>query len=139
MQEYAHLRLSAATNSVAMLWRDRPPVDNSPIDKQRGWLMGVNLLWFNFIHGDLVRWLGGEYINAFRDWDEAFEMVDTMQHHQVPPGYPPVDFDRAYQACTEGVPLAGIFECSLASTWKREQYDNHSTLQPEYEAVREKL
>jgi hypothetical protein len=101
--------------------------------------MGAALLRFNFIHGDLVRWLGGEYTNAFCDWEEAFEVVDSVRHHPVPPGYPPLDFDRAYRACNEGIPLAGIFECSMSSTWNCERYDNHSTLAPEYDAVREKL
>jgi hypothetical protein len=139
MLDYAKLRLSALTESIAILRNDRPPVDESAIDKHRGWLMGAALLRFNFIHGDLVRWLGGEYTNAFRDWEEAFEVVDSVRHHPVPPGYPPLDFDRAYRACNEGIPLAGIFECSMSSTWNRERYDNHSTLAPEYDAVREKL
>jgi hypothetical protein len=37
------------------------------------------------------------------------------------------------------VPFAGIFECSLSSVWSRERYDNHSTLAPEYDAIRDKL
>ena len=101
--------------------------------------MGVALMRFQFDYGDLVRWLGGEYTNAFRDWEAAFNIVDTVRHMKVPPGYPPLDFDRAYRVCTEGVPLAGIFECSLASTWRREQYDNHPPLATELDAVREKL
>jgi hypothetical protein len=63
----------------------------------------------------------------------------SVRHHPVPPHYPPFDFDRAYRVCNEGIPLAGIFECSVSSTWNRERYDNHSTLAPEYDAVREKL
>ena len=58
--------------------------------------MGVALLHFHFNYGDLVWWLGGEYTNAFRDWEEAFDIVNSMCHHPVPPGYPPVDFDWAY-------------------------------------------
>jgi hypothetical protein len=96
MLDYAKLRLLAITKSIATLRNDQPPVDESAIDKHRGWLMGAALLRFNFIHGDLVRWLGGEYTNAFRDWEEAFEVVDSVQHHPVPPGYPPLDFDHAY-------------------------------------------
>jgi hypothetical protein len=101
--------------------------------------MGVALLRFDFDYGDLVRFLGGEYTNDYRNWEDTFQLVDSVRHHRVPPGYPPVDFDRAYQACTQGVPLAGIFECSLSSTWRRERYDNHPPLAEEYEAVREKL
>jgi hypothetical protein len=117
MRDYAKLCLSAASTSLATLRDDCPPVDGSAIDKQRGWLMGVALLRFDFLYGNLVRWLGGEYTNAFHDWEEAFKIVDSVRHHPVPPGYPPLDFDRAYRTCTKGVPLAGIFECSMSSTW----------------------
>jgi hypothetical protein len=101
--------------------------------------MGVVLLCFNFDHGDLIRWLGGEYTNAFHDWETAFDILNTVQHHKVPPGYPPVNFDPAYQACTSGVTLAGIFECSWSSTWSHERYDNHPPLAAESKLVREKL
>jgi hypothetical protein len=114
-------------------------VDDSPIDKWRSWLMGVALLQFNFNYGDFIWWLGGKYTNSYHDWEEAFDIIDTVRHHPVPPGHPWLDFDRVYQACTEGVLLAGIFECSLESTWHHKQYDNHSTLAPEYDAMHEKL
>jgi hypothetical protein len=54
MRDYAKLRLSAASTSLATLRDDRPPVDGSATDKQRGWLMGVALLRFDFLYGDLV-------------------------------------------------------------------------------------
>jgi hypothetical protein len=66
MVDYDKLWLSAVPESIAILRENRPPVDGFPIDKNRSWLMGVSLLRFNFIYGDLVRWLGGEYTNSFR-------------------------------------------------------------------------
>jgi hypothetical protein len=110
-----------------------------PIDHSRSWLIAVALLRFDFDYGDLVRWLGGEYTNAHRDWADAFQQVGAVRHCKVPPGYPPVDFDCAYRACTEGVPSAGIYECSARATWQRERYDNHAPLADETAAVREKL
>jgi hypothetical protein len=91
--DYAKLCLSAASESLASLRATRPAANNDPINKQQSWHMGVALLCFNFDHGDLIRWLGGEYTNAFCDWETAFDIVDTVRHHKVPPGYPPVDFD----------------------------------------------
>lgn len=139
MLDYAKLRSSVASESVSSLRAERPVINLDPIDKSRCWRMAAALLRFDFDHGDLIRWLGGEYTNEFRDWEAAFDLVDTVRHHRVPPGYPPVDFDRAYRACTAGVPLAGVFECSRSSTWSRERYDNHPPLANECEAVREKL
>jgi hypothetical protein len=139
MLEYAKLHLTAALESVAALHEDHPPVSNASTDKHQSWLMGVTLMWFDFEYGDLICWLGDEYTNAFHDWEEVFQTVDTVQHQKVPPGYLPMDFDQAYHACTEGVPLMGIFECSMASTWKREQYDNHPPLAEERDVIREKL
>jgi hypothetical protein len=121
MQEYAKLWLAAASTSLAILQQERPLVSNEPINKQGSWLLGVALMHFDFEYGDLIRWLGGEYTNAFCNWEEAFQTIDTVRYQKVPPGYPPVDFDRAYRACTEGIPLTGIFVCSLALTWKRAQ------------------
>jgi hypothetical protein len=120
-RDYAKLRLSAASESLASLRAERPAANNDPIDKQRSWRISVALLRFNFDHSDLIRWLGGEYTNAFCNWETAFDIIDTVRHHKVPPGYPPVDFNRAFRACTASVPLAGIFECSRSSTWSRER------------------
>jgi hypothetical protein len=139
MLDYAKFCISVASESVASLRATRPAANSDPINKQRCWRMGVALLRFNFDHGDLVRWLGGEYTNNFRDWEAAFEVVDSVRQQHVPPGYPPVDIDRAFRACTAGIPLAGIFECSKSSTWRREQYDNHPPLVAEHDAVWEKL
>jgi hypothetical protein len=50
-----------------------------------------------------------------------------------------VAFDRAYRACTEGIPLAGIFECLARATWQWERYDNHPPLAAESAAVRAQL
>ena len=65
MHDYAQLHQSAATGSVTFLHVDHLPVDDAPIDKWHGWLMGAALLQFDFIYGNFVRWLGGEYMNGF--------------------------------------------------------------------------
>jgi len=69
--------------------------------------MAAALLCFNFNYGDFVCWLGGEYTGAQRDWDATFDIVDSVRTSSIPPGYPAINFDRAVQLATEGVPLAG--------------------------------
>ena len=62
-----------------------------------------------------------------------------MRHTSPPDGYPVPDFDRAFRACTEGVPLAGTYECSFQAVRERNLYNNHSNLQAVLPEVREKL
>jgi hypothetical protein len=47
-----------------------------------------------------------------------------------------VDFERAFQACMEGVPLACNHECSFESVSWRNLYDNHPGLDEVQEEVR---
>jgi hypothetical protein len=87
--------------------------------------MACALLRFDFHHGDLIRWLGGEYTNEFRDWEAVFDAVDIVRDCPPLPGYPLVDVDRAYRLATQGAPLAGIFECAFSETAFRNLYNNH--------------
>jgi len=50
-----------------------------------------------------------------------------------------MDFDWAFHACTEGVPLAGMYECSFESVRARNLYNNHPGLANVYDEVREKI
>jgi hypothetical protein len=101
--------------------------------------MAVALLRFNFNYGDFIRWLGSEYTDAHRDWDTTFDIVDSARLASIPPGYPEVDFDRAVRIATEGVPLAGRFECQFASVRKRERHNNGSLASDVLAAVRKKF
>ena len=125
---YARLRRAALSCSVAPLRITRPPPCGAPLDTGRSHLMACALLRFDFHHGDLVRWLGGEYTNEFRDWPAVFDALDIVRDCPPLPGYPMVDVDRAYRLATLGAPLAGIFECSFAETAFRNMYDNHPPL-----------
>ena len=90
--------------------------------------MAAALIRFNFNYGDLIRWLEGEYTNAHRDWSAVAAAIEDVRGLSPPPGYPPVDYDRALRACTEGVPLAGTYVCSFDSVRLRNSYDNHPGL-----------
>jgi len=139
MHAYAVLRRSSVHRSVAYLRHPRPPPTGQGLDPTRAWDMGIALLRFNFVYGDLVRWLGGEYTGAQRNWQQVFADVEHIRASPPMPGYPPVDIDRAYHACTEGVPLAGHFECQLESVLERNRYDNHPGLEQHMAEVHQKF
>jgi hypothetical protein len=101
--------------------------------------MAAALLRTGFHYGDFVRWLGGEYTGAQRDWDSTFDIVDSVRMATIPPDYPEIDFDRAVRIATEGVPLASHFENSFASVQTRERHDNASLTPDVLGEVRKKF
>ena len=139
LEPYALLRRTALSFSVAPLREPRPPPCGAPIDLHRSRLMACALLRFDFLHGDLIRWLGGEYTNEFRDWEAVFDAVDVVRDCPPLPGYPLVDVDRAYRLATQGAPLAGIFECAFSETAFRNLYNNHPPLAAVCDVVLQKF
>jgi hypothetical protein len=92
------------------------------------WKTAVALLCFNFHYGDLIRWMGGEYTNMHHDWSAVSAAIDAVRDIKPPSGYTCIDFDHAFQACTNGVPLACDHKCSFESVRQRNLYDNHPGL-----------
>jgi hypothetical protein len=43
------------------------------------WKTAVALLHFDFYYSDLIRWMGGEYTNAHRDWSAVSAAIDAVQ------------------------------------------------------------
>ena len=137
---YARLRRSTTTVSIGCL-RDARPTPEATVGlcKDRAWRMGVALLRFDFNYGDLVRWLGREYTNAHRDWSTMSDTLNALEDLDPPEGYPPIDADRAAAVCTQGVPLAGHYECSFDSVRARNLYDNHPGTQEHHAEIRAKI
>ena len=107
---YSFQRVHAAVTSIASLRAPRPsPSKPISIDRVRTRLFGSALLRFDFVHGDLVRWLSGEYTNRHRDWTETFRRLQSPPRLGHPRRLPPPDFPRAQRIATEGVPLTGSF------------------------------
>jgi hypothetical protein len=143
MREYARLRFDAlkhrATIIEALQAARLPPEIEPKLCPWRAWFMGAALLSFDFDYGDLVRWLQGEYTNAHRDWDELSLIVDEVKQHQQRPGYPELEHELALEACTQGVPLEGNFECNREDVEARILYDNHAPLAMAQAEARAKL
>jgi hypothetical protein len=95
--QYADLRLSAYTDrhSLLQLRHKRPPIDDvPPLCPHRANACGAALLSFDFIYGDLARWLGHEYTNSHRKWDKYEQQVEEYRHIPSVPNHPPLDCDR---------------------------------------------
>jgi hypothetical protein len=113
MAAYQQLRLHAVTHSVASLRHVRvPPGKPLSLDKLKSQLYGSALLRFNFIYGDFIRWLSGEYTNCHRTWARVF---NNFQAQPAPAYLPPADFARGFRIATEGVPLAGNYTHDIPS------------------------
>ena len=93
---YSFQRIHAVIHSVAHLRQNRPPPTKpSSIDQPRTRLFGSVLLRFDFIYGDMVRWLSGEYTNRHRNWTDTFQNLQQPARMGRPRGLPPADFPRA--------------------------------------------
>ncbi len=93
------------------------------------WKTAVALLHFDFHYGDLIRWMGGEYTNAHRDWSAINATIDAVWDIKPPNSYPRrINFNHTFWACTDGVPLACNHECSFESVHQCNLYDNHRGL-----------
>ena len=67
------------------------------------------------------------------------DSINAVHSIKPPAGYPHVNFERAYQVCMEGSPLAGHFEFSFESVRQHNFYNNHLGLDLEMDNVRAKL
>jgi hypothetical protein len=140
IEPYAALRLRLPWAQIHLLRLPRDHPDHAALSlHQRTQLLGLALLALDFNYGDLIRWLGGEYTAAHRDWDTTFAALDNLRDLPTPEGYPPIDIDMGHRICTEGVPAAGVFECPRTDTYSRIHYDNHPPLDDNKDEVRAKF
>lgn len=143
LEVYAKLRQKATTMQINHVRRERPKASKEdllcPIDKKRAYCLAIALLRFNFVYAHLVRWLGGTYTYEHRDFDAVFDIVDLAKNRDIPAGFPPVDFERAFTIFTRGAPVAQHYSCSFESLELRQRYDNHPPLSEVESEVRAKF
>ena len=137
---YSFQRIHAAVNSIAVLRASRPPPSKpKSIDRARTRLFGSALMRFDFIHGDMVRWLAGEYTNRHRDWPATFNSLQSPPRRGISRGLPPADFHRAQRIATEGVPLTGVFVSHPPELQARVDYNNHAKIKENSDDVEAKF
>jgi hypothetical protein len=137
---YHRLRVMAVTTPIRNLLKPRsctaPP---KILPRDRALLYASALLRFHFYYGDFVRWLGGEYTNRRRNWEQTFNDIRDLRKRSPPPGYPPSDIVRGKLIFTQGAPLQGHFECPQAEIHPRNIYNNHPAVQQNMTEVEEKF
>jgi hypothetical protein len=100
---YAFQRIHATRNSLSVLRAHRlPPTKPQSINQPWTRLFGSALLRFDFVYGDMTRWLSGEYTNRHRNWTNTFHNLQSLPRRGHPRGLPPADFPRAQRITTEG-------------------------------------
>ena len=106
---YPHLCFKAATTPIHWIKHRRD--DNIPttLTMERALAHAMILLRFDFIYGDMHRWMSGEYTNRNRDWDNEWRSILQTRERDLPRDYPPPDYHRAFRVTTEGAPLKGTF------------------------------
>jgi hypothetical protein len=139
MLSYATLRLAASKADLSPLQNPLPPPDTSPIDATRVHLMGCALLRFNCNYGDLIRWLGGPYTDAHRNWVDVFAELETVRDCPPPDSFPSPDYERTLRACTDGIPLQACYISDYASAELRNSAHMSSDLQQNEADVDETL
>jgi hypothetical protein len=110
-----------------------------PLCHVRAELLGCALLLFNFRYGDLLRWMGNTYTCSHRDFVKLYAAYEEVRGLSPNPGEPAPDFEHAFRAQAEGVPLDGHFIGSFPDTVKCMAYNNHAPLHAALTVVRAKL
>lgn len=126
---YARARLDSVTASLGYLRSPRSSESLlGPVSRRRAWDMTLSLIRHQFNYGDFIRSMRNLYTYQRRDWDQIWSVVEAIEHAPQIPGYPPINTDRAFRICTQGVPLAGDYSCSYDAVAARNLYNNHPTL-----------
>lgn len=142
-RQYASLRRFASMTSLSCLKEPRvTPATGIPtvLDLVRARYNSAGLLRFDFLHGDFIRWLGGEYVNSARDFNAEWDVIDsTLHNREVPAEYPPLKLEMAYRIQTEGVPIKAQYTTPMSATILRDEYDNHPAVAANVLKVEEKF
>jgi hypothetical protein len=100
---------------------------------------GCALIHFDFIYGDLVCWLGGEYTTSNIDYDTVFDNLNNLHIVQMPPGYSKVDLNQTRETLKEGLPTKGAFTSNFEHAHQQAQYDNHKGMHDHIDVMTEKF
>jgi hypothetical protein len=105
------------------------------MDNARALHLAIALYSLHFDYPDLIRWLGGVYTYAHRDWNAVYDLLHLVKDRPVPSGYPKVDIDHAMELLVYGAPLEMHHKCTYQDLARREAYDNHPPIMDAVEEI----
>jgi hypothetical protein len=142
-EAYAIWRSQALREEIQSLLLEQPALTGAPLSINRVRKYGCALLRFDFIYGDLVRWLEGEYTNCNVDYDTIFKNLDDLRTTNMPQGYPKVNLDQTRETSREtlkdGSPKKGTFTLNFGHARQRVQYNNHKGMHNHIDIMTEKF
>jgi hypothetical protein len=100
---------------------ERPVSTSAPLSIDRVQKNGCALLCFDFVYGDLVLWLEGEYTNFNFDYDTMFDNLNDLRTTHMPTVYPKVDLDQTRETLKEGAPTNVTFISNCGHARQRDQ------------------
>jgi hypothetical protein len=98
---------------------------------------GCTLFHFDFVYGDLVHWLEGEYTNIKVDYNTMFDNLDDLHIVHMPPGYPKVNIGQTQETLKEGAPTKRTFTSNFDHARQLAQYDNHKGMHDHIDVMTE--
>ena len=142
-RKYASLRMEASTTQSWDLQKPRPAhlkeAATVTLNPARAHAHSILLLKFDFLHGDVTRWMGGEYTNATRRFDREWVQILDKLDSVPPPECPPLHPTAAFRVQTGGAPLKANYTTPHSILDKRNTYDNHPAVKENHEKVEAKF
>ena len=122
--------MAAVSTQLSSLQETRPNLSVATyptvLGQARAQLHSIALLRFDFEHGDVIRWLGGEYTNSDRDFGQEWaQLLPVLDGGDAPAECPPIDPISAFQIQTGGVPTKADYVTPYDVPRIRHEYDNH--------------
>lgn len=142
MGAYSNLRKKALNLSQASFREISQPLDPSMdpcIDNNRVSILSQLLLLCHFDFSLLVKQLRGPYVADYLDFHHIDSVLKELQQCQVQPGEPIHDFERIRHQLHHGFPMNKEFRCNREDVFKRNLYDNHSSIGPHQDLVRDNI
>ena len=83
--------------------------------------------------------MSGEYTNRDQNWKQEWQILLDQRVRPLPPDYPTPKYELAFEAVTQGVPLAGKFNTPMTETIQQNAYNNYPAVESNQNIVETKF
>lgn len=142
MSAYRSLRCKAlkmSKSTFLSLQQALDPNVTPSIDHDRTRIMSQFLLLCDFDFSILVKTLRGCYTSDYLDFKKLDDIFSELSKVPLAEGQPPHDFKRIRHQLHHGFPEAKHFRCKRKDVIARNLYDNHNSISPHFELVKENI